>query len=83
MNLSQAAIAAIANDDLDDAVRPIQDCFGVESGDTASEYFSNLEGDDPNSVWRNLEYDERRAHIIAYIKLEVIWLDTGETCYES
>ena len=83
MNLSEAAIAAIANDDLDAAVRPIQDCFGVESGDTAGMYFTELEGNDPNAAWKDLDYDERRKHILAYIRLEVIYLDTGETFDES
>lgn len=61
--------AALLCDNLDDAVRPIQEALGITDGGVAALAFSGLpDGDDS---WPKLSPDERREWLCRWLAIEI------------
>jgi hypothetical protein len=55
-------------DDLDEAVRLLQDAIGQEDGSVAGLHFSSL--DDPNAAWSDMAQDDRVSALRHYLETE-------------
>lgn len=60
-------------DDLDEAVRPIQDILGQDDGGHASRYFSDITafGEGGYYLWRMQNETVRKFHLIRYVVYEL------------
>jgi hypothetical protein len=68
-SLLRQLINSAALDDLDLAVRTLQEILGVEDGGLASIYFSGI--DKEADRWEDMPWNQRHTMLIGYVTAEI------------
>lgn len=69
-SLEYTLLTAAWSKDLDTALRDIQDRLGIQSGDFASHYFTDLNMD-PEGLYENSSFVERHTMLLKYVQAEI------------